>query len=102
MNLRTWTRQEVIPILDPPVAQADRSRCGHGNLELDRESGSISHQVALSGTVKILCHEDAFDSLVRAWTAEQGAMSYAKVPSVLENPVMSQKEAVRTRRQSKR
>jgi hypothetical protein len=27
---------------------------------------------------------DAFDSLVKAWTAEQGAMSYAKVPSVLE------------------
>jgi outer membrane murein-binding lipoprotein Lpp len=27
---------------------------------------------------------DAFDSIVRAWTAEQGAMSYAKVPSVLE------------------
>lgn len=27
---------------------------------------------------------DAFDSLTRAWTAEQGAMSYAKVPSVLE------------------
>jgi outer membrane murein-binding lipoprotein Lpp len=27
---------------------------------------------------------DAFDSLVRAWTAEQGAMSYAKIPSVLE------------------
>ena len=27
---------------------------------------------------------DAFDSLARAWTAEQGAMSYAKVPSVLE------------------
>jgi DNA repair protein RadA len=27
---------------------------------------------------------DAFDSLQRAWTAEQGAMSYAKVPSVLE------------------
>jgi RecA/RadA recombinase len=27
---------------------------------------------------------DAFDSLTRAWMAEQGAMSYAKVPSVLE------------------
>jgi RecA/RadA recombinase len=27
---------------------------------------------------------DAFDSIVKAWTAEQGAMSYAKVPSVLE------------------
>jgi hypothetical protein len=27
---------------------------------------------------------DAFDSLTRSWTAEQGAMSYAKVPSVLE------------------
>ena len=27
---------------------------------------------------------DAFDSLTRTWTAEQGAMSYAKVPSVLE------------------
>jgi len=27
---------------------------------------------------------DAFDSLARAWTAEQGAMSYAKVPSVIE------------------
>jgi len=27
---------------------------------------------------------DAFDSLARAWTAEQGAMSYAKIPSVLE------------------
>ena len=27
---------------------------------------------------------DAFESLTRAWTAEQGAMSYAKVPSVLE------------------
>ena len=27
---------------------------------------------------------DAFDSLTKAWTAEQGAMSYAKVPSVLE------------------
>ena len=27
---------------------------------------------------------DAFDCLVKAWTAEQGGMSYAKVPSVLE------------------
>ena len=27
---------------------------------------------------------DAFDSLTRAWTGEQGAMSYAKVPSLLE------------------
>ncbi len=27
---------------------------------------------------------DAFDSIRRAWTAEQGAMSYAKVPSTLE------------------
>ena len=27
---------------------------------------------------------DAFDLLTRAWMAEQGAMSYAKVPSVLE------------------
>jgi RecA/RadA recombinase len=27
---------------------------------------------------------DAFDSLQRAWTSEQGAMSYAKVPAVLE------------------
>jgi hypothetical protein len=27
---------------------------------------------------------DAFDSIVKAWTSEQGAMSYAKVPSVLE------------------
>jgi polyhydroxyalkanoate synthesis regulator phasin/RecA/RadA recombinase len=27
---------------------------------------------------------DAFDSLARTWTAEQGAMSYAKVPSPLE------------------
>jgi len=27
---------------------------------------------------------DAFDCITRAWTAEQGAMSYAKVPSVLE------------------
>jgi RecA/RadA recombinase len=27
---------------------------------------------------------DAFDALTRTWTAEQGAMSYAKVPSILE------------------
>jgi RecA/RadA recombinase len=39
---------------------------------------------------------DAFDSLTRAWTAEQGAMSYAKVPSVLE--VMLLAAAVDNRR----
>jgi len=27
---------------------------------------------------------DAFDSLVKAWSSEQGAMSYAKVPTVLD------------------
>jgi len=27
---------------------------------------------------------DAFDSLLRAWSSEQGAMSYAKVPTVLD------------------
>ena len=27
---------------------------------------------------------DAFDSITRTWTAEQSAMSYAKVPFVLE------------------
>ena len=39
---------------------------------------------------------DAFDSLTRSWTAEQGAMSYAKVPSVLE--VMLLAAAVDNRR----
>jgi len=27
---------------------------------------------------------DAFDSLVRAWSSEQGAMSYARVPTALD------------------
>lgn len=27
---------------------------------------------------------DAFDRLLRAWSSEQGAMSYAKVPTVLD------------------
>ena len=32
---------------------------------------------------------DAFDSLTKAWTAEQGAMSYAKIPSVLETMLLA-------------
>ncbi len=32
---------------------------------------------------------DAFDSIAKAWTAEQGAMSYAKIPSVLETMLLA-------------
>ena len=31
-----------------------------------------------------LSRRDAFDSLVKAWSSEQGAMSYARIPSVLD------------------
>lgn len=78
------------PNRQPRVAEFDLNQSDHvmGRLtvpfrsQLQEEIGNLtrSFKEALMDPAR----RDAFDSLTRAWTAEQGAMSYAKVPSVLE------------------